>query len=97
MNKDIPKAKRPENRRMQEFLASKGIQAIPKYLSAGSLKGCWRLSNPATRWSDELANQLNALGFLNFDGRPLGKFDGNGGVFCVFVRGHNELLEGRLA
>lgn len=74
---------------MQEFLASKGIQAIPKYLSAGSLKGCWRLSNPATRWSDELANQLNALGFLNFDG--------NGGVFCVFVRGHNELLEGRLA
>lgn len=42
----------------------------------------------------ELHNKLNQLGFTSFDGRPLDKFSGNGGVFSVFVRGHNEFLQG---
>lgn len=87
------KAQRPENQRMQAFLAENGIDATPKYLPDGSLRGCWRLYNDAVSWSEELAGKLNALGFTDFDGKPLGRFSGNGGSFSVFVRGHNELLE----
>ena len=85
------KAKRPENSRMQDFLKANGILATPKYLHDGSLRGCWRLSS-SEPWCIELANKLNALGFVDFDGKPLGQFSGNGGHFCVFVRGHSELL-----
>lgn len=83
---------RPENKRMQQWLKSHGIDAKPKWISTGSLKRTWRLFNPAIRWTDELAQQLNGLGFLDFDNRPLGRFSGNGGFFSVCVRGHEELL-----
>lgn len=87
-----PTAKRPENTRMQAFLASNGIDAVPKYLPDGSMAGCWRLYNRVQKWSLDLAARLNGLGFTDFDGQPLGEFSGNGGSFQVFVRGHNELL-----
>lgn len=86
------KGKRPENVRMQEFLASHGIAAKAKYLFAGSMRGTWQLYNGQIQWTMELAEKLNALGFLDYDGKPLGQFSGNGGYFSVSVRGHDELL-----
>lgn len=86
---------RPENKRMQDFLRANGVEAHVKFIWRGSLKGCWRLFQPyATKilWTQELQDKLNGLGFVDFDGKSLGKFSGNGGTFCVFVRGHNELL-----
>ena len=77
---------------MMAFLAAHGIEAMPKYLVDGSQKGQWRLYNRDVRWSQELADKLNALGFTNHVGEPLDHLDGNGGMFSVFVRGHNELL-----
>lgn len=88
------KAQRPENTRMQAWLAEHGIDATPKYLFDGSLKGCWRLYGKAQKWTLELAAKLNDLGFVDFDGQPLGPYSGNGGHFMTFVRGHNELLNG---
>jgi len=82
---------RPENKQMQEYLKANGITATPKFLHAGSLRGCWRLYDGSQSWNDALREKLTALGFADFDGKPLGKYAGNGGVFSVFVRGHNEL------
>ena len=86
---------REENTRMQEYLAKHGIHAKVKYIWNGSLKGCWRLYNPSIKWNPELESKLTALGFKGFDGKPLDKYSGNGGLFSVFVRGHKELLEGQ--
>lgn len=91
-NKGATKAKRPENARMQAFLKANGIDATPRYLWEGSMRGCWQVYNPAIPWTDELREKLTALGFLDFDNQPLGQFSGNGGVFSVALRGHNELL-----
>ena len=74
------------NREMQSFLRSHQIEAIPKRIDKGSLRGTWRLYNFNIKWSLELAKKLNDLGFTDFDGKPLGQFSGNGGVFQVFVR-----------
>jgi hypothetical protein len=83
---------RPENKAMQAFLARNGVRAMPKYIPDGSLRGCWRLYNLDMPWSMEIADKLNGLGFLGFDGAPLSQHSGNGGLFSTFVRGHNELL-----
>lgn len=86
---------RDENQRMQDFLAQHGIRGVKaKYIWTGSLKRTWRLSNHSTRWTQEWADKLNALGFRDFDGEPLDQFSGNGGLFSVFARGHNEFVEG---
>ena len=71
-----------------------GIDAHAKYLFAGSLKGTWRLWSKGRQWNPILADQLTALGFRDYGGRTLGNFSGNGGRghFCVFVRGHQELV-----
>ena len=82
---------------MQEFLAANGINAVPKWLPDGSLKHTWRLYNKAVAWTEDLAAKLNGLGFTNWDGKPLGAYDGNGGMFCCFVRGHDEFLKGGAA
>ncbi len=85
---------RPENQRMKAFLASHGIKAMPKYIHEGSLRGLWRLYGaPNEQWTEELRSKLDALGFLDFQGQPLHRFSGNGGLFSVFVMGHNELLQ----
>ncbi|MDE2020434.1 MAG: hypothetical protein KGJ13_08875 [Patescibacteria group bacterium] len=89
---DAGRGRRPENQRMQAFLASNGIKATVKYIAAGSLRGCWRLADGKQPWTTGLADKLNLLGFTDFDGQPLGQHSGNGGMFCVFVLGHNELL-----
>jgi hypothetical protein len=78
---------------MQQWLKRHGIDARVKYLETGSLKRRWRLYNPRVQWTEELAAKLNELGFTDFDGTPLGKYSGNGGVFSVFVKGHDELLD----
>lgn len=83
-----------ENKRMKEFLSANGIEATPKFLAAGSIKGCWRLYNHKVEWFDntELQEKLTALGFTNYEGKPLNNFSGNGGRFSVFVR-HAELTQ----
>ena len=78
---------KPENKRMQDYLQAHKIKATPKYLWKGSLKGCWRLYSKDQKWDLFLARQLGDLGFVDFDGRSLSQFSGNGGSFCVFVRG----------
>ena len=85
-------ARRPENVRMQQFLAARGIVCTPKYIRDGSLRGSWRLYNKEQHWNTRLAATLNGLGFTNIFGKQLDLMDGNGGCFSVFVRGHNELL-----
>ena len=84
---------RPENQRMTEFLKSHGIKARVKYIHKGSVKHTWRLHDAEQTWGDTLIEKLTALGFSDFDGRPLNKYSGNGGHFSIFVRGHYELLE----
>lgn len=89
------------NVRMKAYLLAHGIDATPKYLPNGSLKGCWRLTGKDKKstglfgyqiWTTKLQNKLTELGFVDFDGKPLHQFSGNGGVFSVFVRGHKEFL-----
>lgn len=77
---------RTENKQMQEFLVSKGIKAVPKYLYKGSLKGTWRLNGKNQQWTESLRSQLIALGFLDYNGESLTKYSGNGGFFHVNVR-----------
>jgi hypothetical protein len=84
---------RQENMRMKIFLKENGIEATPKYIPDGSLKKTWRLYNSETKWSQGLAEKINSLGFVNYDNRPLTELDGNGGMFQIFVRGHQEFLE----
>lgn len=95
---------RPENQRMKEFLKAHGIDAMPMYIKDGSVKGSWRLyglkgKNPDgspiyQKWWDnfDLQDKLNSLGFTDLWGKKLSNISANGGVFSVFVRGHNELL-----
>lgn len=86
-------AKLPENVRMQEFLKANGVEAVPKYFHDGSQRGCWRLYGRGQKYTPELQAKLTSLGFVDFDGSPLGQFSGNGGEFMVFVRGHAEFLQ----
>ena len=93
---------RIENKRMQNFLKANGIEAIPKYIKAGSLRHSWRFCGKGSqkgkgfvyyqKWTPELVEKLTGLGFTGLHG-PLDKYDGNGGVFAVFVRGHYEFLQ----
>jgi hypothetical protein len=83
---------RPENKRMQDYLAKHGIVARAKYFVDGSLKGCWRIHNGDVPWTDAIREKLTDLGFVSFDGELLSKYEGNGGVLSVWVRGHEELL-----
>jgi len=82
---------RPENKRMKQFLSEKDITADVKWIATGSLKRNWRLYNPDQKWTPELTKKLTELGFVGFDNKPLHKFSGNGGMFSVFVKGHEEL------
>ncbi len=74
------------NKQMQDFLRQNGIEAVPKRIDKGSLKGTWRLYNFKIDWSLDLASRLNGLGFTDFDGKPISQISGNGGRFSVFVR-----------
>lgn len=92
-----------ENQNMKAFLKLHGIDAMPKYIPDGSIKGSWRLygllgktpdGGPIWQpWWDntELHAKLNGLGFTNLWGEPLSRADGNGGVFSIFVRGNDWL------
>jgi hypothetical protein len=85
---------RTENKNMISFLKQNGINTKVKvrYLWEGSMAGCWQIHSPGQSWTAELCEKFTALGFKDFDFTPLGKFSGNGGMFSVSVRGHNELL-----
>lgn len=69
------------------ILADAGIACQPKYIVEGSLKGTWRLYNHDIPWWDntELQNKLKCLGFRNHDGEQITNFNGNGGIFSVFL------------
>ena len=73
------------NKEMQEYLTSHGIKCQVKRIDKGSLKGTWRLYGKGQRWTVELADDLTALGFKDYDGKPFGEYSGNGGYFSVFV------------
>lgn len=77
---------KPENKKMKTFLTANGINATPKYLHKGSLAGCWRLYNLKEKWTQALIDKLTTQGFLGYDGLPLGRYSGNGGLFSVFTR-----------
>ena len=88
----VSEAVRPENKLMQDFLKKNGIKATAKFLFTGSLKGNWRLFGKGQKWTDSLIKKLTDLGFIGFDGDPLGKFSGNGGLFSIFTR-NNKLTK----
>lgn len=79
-----------ENKNAQAYLLHHGIKCRAKYFPTGSVRG-WRFSDARTRWTDALRERLAALGFTNYNGEPLSKHSGNGGTFCIFCRGHEEL------
>jgi len=86
---------RPENTRMKRFLEQYGVHCMPKYIYEGSMRGTWRLYNLHEQWTEQLQDMLTSLSFTDFQGKPLGQFSGNGGMFSVFVRGHDALLQGK--
>jgi hypothetical protein len=77
---------------MQEFLKEHGIKAAVKYIARGSLAPSWRIYNHDIKWTEELAAQFTELGFTGLHG-PIGKYEGNGGVLSVFLRGHFDFLD----
>lgn len=85
---------RTENKNMQIWLAKNGIKAMPKYISSGSMRGTWRLFGKGKFWGNkELQNKLTALGFVDFDGKPLSDYSGNGGDFSIFPILTNKFTE----
>ena len=89
---------RPENAAMQAYLAEHGIKATPFFIWDGSMKGCWRIyckrAGEYAPWTPEIWTRLNELGFANHQHESLGQYDGSGGIFQAFVRGHLEFLDG---
>jgi len=79
---------RPENQKMKQYLKDNGINAMPKFIWDGSLRGTWRIYNHKMKWAENipLHEKMTSLGFKDFDNKPLGQFSGNGGLFSVFVR-----------
>jgi len=76
------------NEQMKALLKANGIDARVKLIEKGSLKGSWRIYNPDIQWygNTELHNKLSSMGFKGYFGGELGNFEGNGGVFMVFLR-----------
>ncbi|MDD5530927.1 MAG: hypothetical protein PHX21_12990 [bacterium] len=77
---------RNENELMKVFLHKNGIECTPRFTWTGSMKGTWRLYNKTMRWTSELIKKFTSLGFVDFDGRPLNQYSGNGGHFHIDVR-----------
>lgn len=75
-----------ENKNMRKYLADHGIKCRVKRFESGSMANTWRLFNPDLRWTEEIAEKLESLGFKDFDGKPFCKYSGNGGLFSVFAR-----------
>jgi hypothetical protein len=89
---------RNENKRMKAWLAENGIEAMPKYIKDGSMRGCWRLYGGKCgdrMWygNKELQSKLTKLGFVDFNGDPLDDYSGNGGDFSIFPQLTNKQLE----
>jgi hypothetical protein len=83
---------RQENQKMKAFLKEHGIDAMPKYIRHGTLAPSWRIYNYSITWTEELATRFTELGFTGLHG-PIGKYEGNGGVLSVFLRGHFDLKD----
>lgn len=77
---------------MKAFLKANGIDAMPKYIKNGTLAPSWRIYNHNIKWTAELAAKFTAMGFTGLHG-PIARYEGNGGVLSVFLRGHFELLD----
>ena len=88
------------NKAMQAFLRPYFPRVVVKYMEKGSLRGSYRLySRPRggefadyDKWTPEVYERLNSLGFRNLWGSPLDRFDGNGGLFSVNVRKPKSLM-----
>lgn len=74
------------NEKMKVFLLSCGIKAVPKYVMAGSMRGTWRIYGKGQNWTPELIRKFNEVGLMDFDGKALNQYSGNGGHFQTFVR-----------
>ena len=84
----------PQNKNMTEFLKKNGIITTKvKLITTGSMKGCWSLYGKDQKWTKELIVKLTELGFRDFQNRPFTEWSGNGGMFSVFVRGHEEMMQ----
>ena len=79
-----------KNKRMKDFLKKEGIVCTPKFISKGSLKGCWRLYSKNINWTYELQEKLNNLGFKDLWGKELNNHSFNSGMFQVFTRLNNK-------
>ena len=85
------------NMRMKNWLKDNGIIAIPKYIDAGSMRGCWRIYGLGSWWGNEdLQKKFRDLGFVDFDGDPLDNYSGNGGLFSIFPRMTDKYAEMQL-
>lgn len=73
----------------QEVEQFSGIKVNVCYIKKGTLKGNFRIQDKANnvQWwgNDQLIQQFNDNGFVDFDEKPLTKFSGNGGSFSIFV------------
>jgi hypothetical protein len=76
---------RPENAKMKAWLREHGIDARPRFITEGSMRGNWIIYGPGQRWTKELIDLFSVLGFVGFDGQPLGPYSGNGGMFSIYV------------
>ncbi len=91
------KMKRPENKRMETFLAENGIKAKATYWWKGSMKRTWTIQSRTEKWTDELLNKFTALGFRNWDGQALKFLANSGDDLYLCVTGHLEMAEGLAA
>lgn len=74
------------NKAMKQYLSERGIKAKSvKFIEKGSLKGCWIISNYKQKWTQNLIDRFDIAGFKDFDGKKLGEWSGNGGIFSVYV------------
>lgn len=87
------KTRLEHNVKMENFLKSNGfVNAVPWRIDKGSMRGCWRIYskqgrgwNNIDKWTPDIADKFNKLGFVGFDGKPLNQLSGTGGVFHIFV------------
>jgi hypothetical protein len=83
------------NKKIKQILLSRGIIATPKIIGKGSMKGLIIIYQKSTEFIDgsnmslftqEIADNLNDLGFLNMDGSKIKTTDGEGGRFHIFCK-----------
>jgi len=89
------------NKRIKNYLANNGIIATPQLIKNGSMRNTIRIYQKNKEftdgcqlsfWNKELVDKFTALGFMNFDKKPLTIFSGDGGRFHIFAT-HSKINE----